>query len=379
MRFTKSDKFKHSLFIAISMLSIICNGQTPFICNYLNEPAPGKTPVLFGKGVVSVEGENTHACTFSPDGNMLIFSRYPERKSYIMTFSNDHWTNPIEAFFEGKETSFSADGTKVFYYKTDGDIYFNEKTESGWGISTNAGTAINTSETEYYPSVTNDGTLFFSRNGQWNQGRIMYSTYTDGKYNTPVDIGLPVNTGGALHEYVAPDKRYMIFNSPRTGSFTQCDLWISFHNADGSWTNPENLGATFNSGADAILCPTVTPDGKYMFFTKLTFNTNTGNVYWVSTNFIDSLRTKTNIKSNKTSYLDIYPNPNNGKFTIDFSNKLCNRHSISIYDMQGKLLLSETSHDMAQAIINLKGFPLGMYMVKVITSGVSYEEKITKK
>lgn len=207
-----------------------------------------------------------------------------------MTFSNDQWSNPEEAFFEGKECSFSADGKKVFYYKNGGDIYYNEKTENGWGEPISVGTNINTAETEYYPSVTYDGTLFFSRAGKWSDGRIMYSTVENGQYSLPVDIGLPVNNGGALHAFVAPDKSYMLFNSPRAGSYTQLDIWISFHNKDGSWTEPQNLGETINSGADAILCPTVSPDGKYMFFTKLNFNPQCGFVYWVSTDFINNLK-----------------------------------------------------------------------------------------
>ena len=278
--------------VEIWLNNTLSTAQTPFACNFLNEPKPGKIPVIFGKGTVSIEGKNTHACTFSPDGKMFIFSRYPDRKSYIMTFSDGRWTSPAEAFFEGKETSFSAEGKKIFYYKNGGDIYYSEKTESGWGKSISVGIAINTSETEYYPSVTSDGTIFFSRNGKWTEGRIMYSTYSNGKYNTPVDIGLPVNNGGAVHAYVAPDKSYIIFNSPRAGSFTKLDLWISFHNEDGSWTNPKNLGKAINSGADAILCPTVSPDGNYLFFTKLNFSTNTGFVYWVSTQAIEEVRIK---------------------------------------------------------------------------------------
>jgi hypothetical protein len=82
----------------------------------------------------------------------------------------------------------------------------------------------------------------------------------------------------------------MLFNSPRSGSHTQLDIWISFYNNDGSWTEPKNLGETINSGADAILCPTVSPDGKYMFFTKLNFNPQCGYVYWVSTDFINRLK-----------------------------------------------------------------------------------------
>jgi Tol biopolymer transport system component len=274
---------KTVLIIISVLLSITCHGQITFTCNYLNEPEPGDEPLIFGKGTVSIDGKNTHACTFSPDGKMLLFSRYPDRKSYMMKFDNGQWTGPEEAFFEGKETSFSSDGNKVFYYANGGDLFYNERKGESWGPPINVGASINTSETEYYPSVTNDGTLFFSRAGNWSDGRIMYSTCHEGKYNNHVDIGLPVNTGGALHAYIAPDKSYMLFNSPRKGSHTQLDIWISFHKADGSWTEPHNLGETINSGADAILCPTVTPNGKYLFFTKLNLTTHTGYVYWVST------------------------------------------------------------------------------------------------
>jgi hypothetical protein len=375
---------KYSVLIAISMLSMACNSQTTFTCNYMNEPKPGNTPVIFGKGIVSVDGENTHACTFSPDGSMLIFSRYPEGKSYTMTFSNDQWTNPTEAFFTGKETSFSADGKKVFYYKSDGDIYYNEKTENGWGNSISVGTAINTpgnttDAIEYYPSVTGDGTLFFSRNGKWNEGQIFYSTYTNGKYDAPVNIGLPVNTGGALHAFVAPDKSYMIFNSPRTESYTGLDLWISFRNADESWTNPQNLGSTINSGGDAILCPTVTPDGKYMFFTKLVFSSNTGTVYWVSTDFINSLKTQTSVEETKVSDINIYPNPTTNRVSISFGKMMERESDIEIYNLQGTQLFSKTFQNAPSATIDLTGHPTGIYMVKVIADGACFEEKIVKE
>jgi hypothetical protein len=264
--------------------------NTLFQCNYLNEMKPGNIPLLFGSGIVSVAGENTHAVAFSPDGSSLIFSRYPEKKSYIMRFTNNQWSNPVEAFFEGKEACFSPYGDKIYYYKEPGNIYYNEIINKEWGSSISMDSTINTPDMEYYPSVAYDGTLFFSRGMSWNSSKIMYSILNNGVYSSPIDIGLPVNNGGALHAFVAPDKSYMIFNSPRKGSYTKLDLWITFHNPDGSWTEPQNLGQLINSDADAILCPTITPDGKYLFFTRLTFSNSTGNVYWISTDFIDSFK-----------------------------------------------------------------------------------------
>lgn len=276
--------------IIISCLLLYNTNAQNVQIKYPGGPEPGDEPIIFAKGLVSVDGKNTHACTFSPDGKMLVFSRYPDKKSYIMTFENGKWTEPKEAFFTGKETSFTTDGNKIFYYTNGGDIFYNEKKNDKWGPSLSVGDKINTAETEYYPSVTNDGTLFFSRNGKWNEGKIMYSTLSNGNYNKPVDIGLPINSGGALHAFIAPDKSYMLFNSPREGSFTQLDIWISFHKQDGSWSDPMNLGKKINSGADAILCPTVSPDGKYLFFTKLSFSSGTGYVYWVSSLIIEKTR-----------------------------------------------------------------------------------------
>jgi hypothetical protein len=46
---------------------------------YPGGPEPGDEPILFAKGSVSVDGKNTHACTFSPDGRILVFSRNPDK------------------------------------------------------------------------------------------------------------------------------------------------------------------------------------------------------------------------------------------------------------------------------------------------------------
>ena len=260
------------------------------VLNYPDQDKPGDLPKIFAPGIVSIDNKNTHACIFSPDGKMLVFSRYPDKKSYIMILENNTWSDPVEAFFKGKECSFSSDGKRIFYYENKGDIFYNEKKEDGWGYPVNAGFNINTDEIEFYPSVTNDETLFFSRNSNWNDSRILYSTLENGRYSAPVDVSLWINKGGALHAYVAKDKSYILFNSSRKGSYTQLDIWISFRNNDNTWTKPKNLGKEINSGADAILCPTVSPDGKYLFFTKLDFSSNTGYVYWVSTTIIDVLR-----------------------------------------------------------------------------------------
>jgi Tol biopolymer transport system component len=263
---------------------------------YLGQTPPGNAPVVFSPGTVSVAGKNTHAVAISPDEKTIIFSRYPDGTSYIMTYANNQWSSPVQSFFYGKEVSFSPDGSKIFYY-TSNDIFYVEKQGSGWGTPVRLGPNVNTtSYTEYYPSIVQNQSMYFSKAGSddtWATARLMFSEYKDGEYQPAVDLGLPINNGGALHAWVAPDESYMLFNSPRTGSFTQLDIWASFRNQDGTWGDPKNLGLTINSGADAILCPKVSPDGKYLFFTKLNGNPSggpdIGTVYWVSTDVVKSL------------------------------------------------------------------------------------------
>ncbi|ACB75106.1 SBBP repeat-containing protein [Opitutus terrae] len=205
-----------------------------FVCDYLGESPPSDEPVVFGRGTVSVEDKNTHAVQFSPDGRRLIFSRYPDRTSYEMRRGTEGWSQPAPTRFTGKEVSFDATKHRLFYYDRGGDLFWVRYDDAGFSEPTPLGPTINTRETEYYPSITARGNLYFSRNARWDQGRLMVAAPAGDGFNVPVDLGERVNAGGASHGFVAPD--------------------------------------------------TVSPDGKYLFFTRLPLERGgAGFVYWVAT------------------------------------------------------------------------------------------------
>jgi hypothetical protein len=89
-----------------------------------------------------------------------------------------------------------------------------------------------------------------------------------GLYAEPVNLGDAINTVDfEVDPFIAPDERYIIFariDKERTGNF---DLFISFKKKDGAWTRAENMGDKINSNRSEF-CPTVSPDGKYFFFTS---------------------------------------------------------------------------------------------------------------
>lgn len=258
--------------------------------DYLGQTPPGDEPQEFAKGIVSVDGKNTHALRFSPDGSFLIFSRYPDATSFRMVHSATGWSQPEQTSFRGKEVSFDPRLKRLFYYDQ-GDLYFVHYGPDGFSAPTKLPATINTAEMEYYPSITDRGNLYFSRDGggKWQTARVQVARLQGDGFGDPVDLGEPINIGGACHAFVAPDEGYMLFNSPRAGSYTENDIWVSFRNQDGSWAKPVNLGPHINRDAKAVLCPTVSPDGRYLFFTRFQED-NTGLAYWVSARIIDEIR-----------------------------------------------------------------------------------------
>ncbi|MEL6973040.1 MAG: hypothetical protein AAFO02_22940, partial [Bacteroidota bacterium] len=83
--------------------------------------------------------------------------------------------------------------------------------------------------------------------------------------------------------FIDPDESYIIFCSTREEGLGRGDLYISFKNEDGSWTNAINMGAPVNT-VHHELCPFVTKDGQYFFYTS------DQDIYWVSTTIFDELR-----------------------------------------------------------------------------------------
>ena len=91
------------------------------------------------------------------------------------------------------------------------------------------------------------------------------------------------------------------------------DLFISFRKETGTWTKAKNMGEKINSSAHEY-CPTISPDGKYFFFTSnrtihknysetpLTYEeklrilnspgNGQGDIYWVDAKIIEQLKPK---------------------------------------------------------------------------------------
>jgi uncharacterized protein (TIGR02145 family) len=81
----------------------------------------------------------------------------------------------------------------------------------------------------------------------------------------------------------------------------------------------------------------------------------------------------------KDDQIVIFPNPSAGLVNLSFGLIAAQKAMVEIHNLQGTQVFSKTFQNTTSATIDLKGHPTGIYMVKVIADGVSYEEKIVKE
>ncbi len=122
-----------------------------------------------------------------------------------------------------------------------------------------------------------------------DEGIIAKYIPSDSGYQRATDPDGGVNTEASeAYPSIAPDESYVIFDSSRPGERGKGDLCICFRLADGSCSQAHN-SAILNT-EDFDWCPTVSPDGKYLFLTRN--GTGKADIYWVDARIIEELRPK---------------------------------------------------------------------------------------
>ncbi len=251
---------------------------------YLGQTPPGDAPKVFAPGIVSTRGNYEFCCTWSPDGREFYFNR---RGIGVMVcrWEKDGWTAPELASFCEKypgafESHITHDGKKMFF-GIGGDIWAMEKTSTEWSEANKLFPGM-------YATTTIDGTIYFTDiSTQKEYGRIVFRQLIDGLYSDPVvlegGVNLPV---GSAHPCIAPDGSFIIFDSliqsEKEGE-EQTDLFISFRQKDGSWSDAINLGDKINTPGGNI-CASLSPDGKFIFYLA------NRDIYWVDAKIIEELK-----------------------------------------------------------------------------------------
>ena len=185
----------------------------------------------------------------SADGKKLFFYRTDKNNStdiYFIEYKDTVWTSP-KPFTRANSPSWetgaciSPDGKK-FYFSSDRpggfggmDIYMCKLSDKGWGVPKNIGSEINTEWDEEAPQIMPDGTtLYFSNNGPKSIGGldIFKTQYKDSIWSIPQNIGFPINTPEhEVHISLTADGKKGYFSSNKSDSYGEDDIYtIEFPN-----------------------------------------------------------------------------------------------------------------------------------------------------
>lgn len=257
----------------------------------LGQEPPGSIAELFAPGIVNTEAFEEKEGMFAADMNTFYFVRGdkdgPARQLIALEYKNDQWKQSV--VIEGEtEPSFSPDG-KILYFQNK----YMERTNDGWSELKSLGAPLE-DILIMRPSASSSNTLYFDTFSPELDVPLRYARWVDGKYEQPKVLGDQFAVGKYnAHPYVAPDETYIIWDSRREGGFGTSDLYISFRETDGSWGPAINMGDKINT-TDAENYPSVSPDGKYLFFDRRTGSGGNRDVaiYWVDAQIIADLRPK---------------------------------------------------------------------------------------
>ena len=333
----------------MAFLSFAITGQDVRTPNpdlsYLGQKPPGLTPELFAPDIIAT-GYYERDITISPEGTEIFYGILTDRHVTILytKLADGKWTEPEIAPFTRNsnyffiEPCFSPDGKTVYFLSTKPpagkkpkpgwayqNIWASDKQSDGtWGDIYNPDTALNRPNSQFYPSLTKAGTLYFTRSDEkTGKSEILRAKKNGIKYDTPELLPPVINGNGNIYNaFISPDESFLIGcvekkNNGINHGFS--NYYIFFRDNNDNWSEGKSFGPEINITGSNAISASVSPDGKYMFFSarktsekmKELSSKNTlgslkeflnspqnGNydIYWVSAGVIDALRPKESSK-----------------------------------------------------------------------------------
>ncbi len=173
--------------------------------------------------------------------------------------------------------SLTIDGSELIFTRklnnTNEDFFSSVKKADGeWDIAKPVGGNVNTPQSEGAQHISSDGDwLVFTgcyRPDGFGSCDIYISYKTPGGWLEPENLGRVINSDQwESQPCLSPDKRDLYFASKRNGGYGGSDIYVSHLLPDGRWSYPENLGPGINTPGDEQ-CPFIHADNQTLYFTS---------------------------------------------------------------------------------------------------------------
>jgi outer membrane protein OmpA-like peptidoglycan-associated protein/tetratricopeptide (TPR) repeat protein len=152
------------------------------------------------------------------------------------------------------------------------DFFYSKKENGQWRKAQPLEGNINTPENEGAQSISQDGKwLVFTgcnRPNGFGSCDIYISYLTNSGWSEGLNLGSRVNTDQwESQPCLSPDKRDLYFASRRFGGYGGSDIYVCHLLPNGKWSDPENLGPEVNTSGDEA-CPFIHADNQTLYFTS---------------------------------------------------------------------------------------------------------------
>lgn len=286
------SKTKYITILLLNFILFNCQTKTKKkdkpVTNTVNITTTANQLTLFGEHVISTPLYERDLA-ISPEGNELIFTLgdYKQNKRCLVYLTKEEgvWTEPrilnISGKYQDIEPFYSNNGNRLYFasnrpiyndtIRNDYNIWYSNRVNNGWSNPVALDSIINTKTDEYYPSLSQNGNLYFTATKASGIGRedIFMSEFKDGKFQAPKPLPEAINTTAfEFNAYINPEENILIFSSfGRSDGLGGGDLYISRKDSLGQWTASKNLGKTVNS--DKLdYCPFVDWKSNNFYFTS---------------------------------------------------------------------------------------------------------------
>ncbi len=224
------------------------------------------------------------------DQSQLIYTRRKGRKpefdeDLVVTHRQPDGTwGPPESISDNINTrhnegtcTIAADGRTLIFTSCFGrqgygscDLYISYKVGEVWSEPENLGPTVNTKAWESQPSLSADGrTLYFvsDREGGYGNSDIYVTSLDDkNQWTKPENMGSRVNTPwDEVSPFIHANGRTLYFASNGWPGFGGYDIFYLERQPEGTWGDPQNLGAPVNNGDDQLSL-FITADGLQGYY-----------------------------------------------------------------------------------------------------------------
>ena len=236
---------------------------------------------------------------------LVAYAQAPTSVSATSPYRGENLGPQVNSTYNEGNPLISPDGKTLYYTREDhpnntmfadkengsADIWYSEWQPSNqWGPARRMGAPLNQFNHNAVFSITPDGNTLLLRgaytNGRYETRGFSISKRTAGGWGTPETLNIAnyekMSKGRFDFAYLTVDGKTLLLSFSEKRNGQKDDLYVSFRQKNGSWSQPMNLGGDINTDDYTETTPFLAPDGNTLYFSTNRPGGQGDNDVWVT-------------------------------------------------------------------------------------------------